>query len=307
MKSKCSTLPRGYFKLHNFQTGLSFPPPTYIPHHFFSLTPLPSLSLFMITSCLFWFLKEKEGKVKLLSHVWLFATPWTIAHQAPQSMGFSRQEYWNGLPFPSPEDLPNPGIKPTFPAFQADALQSEHWGSFLAPKCPLRCSHHFIPTMIPATEATALQRSSLLTGPPGFPDYHKPLPLTGQRESFLNVSSDHTLVTGSLCLMPGTQGPSWVSPLPSSTPSSTAWWRLSLRPDLPSSLWCESTSRYPLRPQILLPASNPKNLCASEFLHVLQEWHCSPLFSCPINHNVLGGEPRLIHHCILNTEDSAYV
>ena len=47
------------------------------------------------------------------SPVWLFATPWTVAHQAPLSMGFSRQEYWSGLPCPLPEDLPNPGIKPT--------------------------------------------------------------------------------------------------------------------------------------------------------------------------------------------------
>ena len=51
-------------------------------------------------------------KVKLLSRVWLFATPWTVAHQLPPSMGFSRQEYWSGLPFPSPGDLPNPGIEP---------------------------------------------------------------------------------------------------------------------------------------------------------------------------------------------------
>ena len=47
------------------------------------------------------------------SHVQLCATLWTAAHQAPLSMGFSRQEYWRGLPFPSPGDLPNPGIKPT--------------------------------------------------------------------------------------------------------------------------------------------------------------------------------------------------
>ena len=46
--------------------------------------------------------------------------PWTVAHQAPLSMGFSRQEYWSGLPFPSPRDLPNPGIKPRSPALQAD-------------------------------------------------------------------------------------------------------------------------------------------------------------------------------------------
>ena len=60
-----------------------------------------------------------------LSHVWLFVTPWTVAHQAPLSMGFSRQEYWSGLPFPSPGYLPNPGIKPRFPALQANSLLSE--------------------------------------------------------------------------------------------------------------------------------------------------------------------------------------
>ena len=53
---------------------------------------------------------------RVLSHVWLFATPWTVAHETPLSMDFSRQEYWIGLPFPSPGDLPNPGIKPASPA-----------------------------------------------------------------------------------------------------------------------------------------------------------------------------------------------
>ena len=52
-------------------------------------------------------------------------TPWTVAHQAPLSKGFSRQEYWRGLPFPSPGDLPNPGIEPTFPTLQVDSLLSE--------------------------------------------------------------------------------------------------------------------------------------------------------------------------------------
>ena len=56
--------------------------------------------------------KRREVKVKLLSLVRLFVTPRTVAYQAPPSMGFSRQEYWSGLPFPSPRDLPNPGIKP---------------------------------------------------------------------------------------------------------------------------------------------------------------------------------------------------
>ena len=53
------------------------------------------------------------------------ATPWTIACQAPLSIGFSRQEYWNGLPFLSPEDLSNPGTKPQSPAMQADSLPAE--------------------------------------------------------------------------------------------------------------------------------------------------------------------------------------
>ena len=63
--------------------------------------------------------------MKSLSHVQLFATPWAVACQAPLSVGFSRQEYWSGFPFPSPGDLPNPGIKPRSNAFQADALSSE--------------------------------------------------------------------------------------------------------------------------------------------------------------------------------------
>ena len=65
--------------------------------------------------------------MKSFSRERLFATPWTVAHQAPPSMGFSRQEYWSGLPFPSPGDLPDSGIEPRSPALQADALTS---GSF---------------------------------------------------------------------------------------------------------------------------------------------------------------------------------
>ena len=60
-----------------------------------------------------------------LSRVRLLATPWTVAHQAPPSMGFSRQEYWSVLPFPSPGYLPDPGIEPRSPTLQADALTSE--------------------------------------------------------------------------------------------------------------------------------------------------------------------------------------
>ena len=64
-------------------------------------------------------------KVKSLSRVRLFATLWTVAYQAPLSMGFSRQEYRSGLLFPSPGDLPDPGIKPRSPALRADILPSE--------------------------------------------------------------------------------------------------------------------------------------------------------------------------------------
>ena len=64
-------------------------------------------------------------KVKSLSRVRLFATPWTVAHQASRSMGFSRQEYWSGVPFPSPGDFPDPGIESGSPALQADTLPSE--------------------------------------------------------------------------------------------------------------------------------------------------------------------------------------
>ena len=69
--------------------------------------------------------KWKKVKGKSPSHVRLFTTPWTVAHQAPPSMGFSRQEYWSGVPFPSLEDLPDPWIKRRSLAFQADALTSE--------------------------------------------------------------------------------------------------------------------------------------------------------------------------------------
>ena len=62
-----------------------------------------------------------------------FVTPWTIAHQAPLSMGFPRQDYWSGLPFLSPGDLPDPGIEPMSSALQADFfLPLSHLGSMKA-------------------------------------------------------------------------------------------------------------------------------------------------------------------------------
>ena len=77
-------------------------------------------------------------KVKSLSRVQLFATLWTVVHQAPQFMGFSRQEYWSGLPFPSPGDLPDPEIEPRSPTLQADALISEPPGKTLYRKLAIQ-------------------------------------------------------------------------------------------------------------------------------------------------------------------------
>ena len=53
------------------------------------------------------------------------ATPWTVAHQAPLFMGFPKQEYWSGLPLPSPGDLPDPGIEPTYPALTGELFTTE--------------------------------------------------------------------------------------------------------------------------------------------------------------------------------------
>ena len=74
--------------------------------------------------------------VKSLSCVWLFVTPWTVAHQAPLSMELSREEYWSRLPFPSPGDLPDPRIKPWSPTLQADHhLSHQEYQSALKTKC----------------------------------------------------------------------------------------------------------------------------------------------------------------------------
>ena len=86
---------------------------------------------------------KEVWKVKLLICVWPFATSWTVAWQALPSMGFSRPEYWSELPFPSPGDLPKPGIKPGSPVLQADSLPAEPRGK------PLHlCINHFNKKMI---------------------------------------------------------------------------------------------------------------------------------------------------------------
>ena len=81
--------------------------------------------------------------MKSLRHVWLFVTPWTVAYQVPLSMEFSRQEYRNGLPFPLPEGLPDPGIKPTSPvspALKADSLPLSH--------CKSPTNPHILPDFV---------------------------------------------------------------------------------------------------------------------------------------------------------------
>ena len=65
------------------------------------------------------------GSKKFAQSCLTLVTPWTVAHQAPLSMKFFRQEYWSGLPFPSPGDLPDPGIEPESPTLQADSLLTE--------------------------------------------------------------------------------------------------------------------------------------------------------------------------------------
>ena len=90
--------------------------------------------------------------MKLLSHIWLFVTPWPVAYQGPLSMGFSRQEYWSGLPFPSPGDLLNPGVEPwvsriagrrsTIWATREALIKGSIWRvqlSSVAQSCPTLC------------------------------------------------------------------------------------------------------------------------------------------------------------------------
>ena len=70
----------------------------------------------------------RAHELSCFSRIQLFVTPWTAACQAPLSMGFSRQEYWNGLPFPPPGDLPDPGIERVSPAWQVDSISLHHLG-----------------------------------------------------------------------------------------------------------------------------------------------------------------------------------
>ena len=88
------------------------------------------LNLCLLFKCIYVYVNA--CMLSCFSSVRLFVPLWTVAHQAPLSMGFPRQEYWSGLPCPPPGDLPDPGIEPAFPmtfVLQADSLPLSHWGS----------------------------------------------------------------------------------------------------------------------------------------------------------------------------------
>ena len=103
---------------------------TYIhtPHHGYPFscwwTRVTSI-LWLLWIMLLWMV----AVVSSLSCVWLFATLWTVPHQASLSIGFPKQEYWSRLPFPSPGDLPDPRIKPISPVWQVDSLPLSHLGN----------------------------------------------------------------------------------------------------------------------------------------------------------------------------------
>ena len=123
------------FPRQEYWSRLPFPPPGYLPNPGIKPWSLVSPSLPADTLPLSHqespYCSMKWSEVKLLSHVQLFVTPWTIAYQAPPSLGVSREEYQSGLPFPSP-DLSNPVIEPGFPVLQADALVLSY---YCIPRC----------------------------------------------------------------------------------------------------------------------------------------------------------------------------
>ena len=97
----------------------------------FSLTKSKIVNVVLLYPSLAYYLTYSRYKI-VFNHVWLFATPWTVAHQAPLSVGFFRQEYWSRLPFPPRGDLPDPGIEPSSPkspALQVDSLPLSYWGT----------------------------------------------------------------------------------------------------------------------------------------------------------------------------------
>ena len=120
----CQVLLSGGFSRQEYWSGLSFPSPGVLPRPTIEPASLMSSAL---ASGLFTTSATYRSEV---SRARLFVILWTVAYQVPLSMGFFRQEYWSGLPFPSPGELRNPGIEPRSPALQADALSSEPPGNF---------------------------------------------------------------------------------------------------------------------------------------------------------------------------------
>ena len=111
------------------------------------------LSLLDKNQCRFWYYDCHLLCCAMLSCVWFFSTPWTVAHQAPLSMEFSRQEYWSKLPFSSPGDLPNPGIEPmslASAAFHVDSLALSHQNDWnqLNKQQYLRSPRQFFPALL---------------------------------------------------------------------------------------------------------------------------------------------------------------
>ena len=90
-----------------------------------SVVPLCELCIYVCELCVCVCARTHTRAYSVAQSCPLFATPWTVAHQAPLSIGFSRQEYWSGLPCPPPGDIPNPGIEPRSPTLQAESLLSE--------------------------------------------------------------------------------------------------------------------------------------------------------------------------------------
>ena len=106
------------FSRQEFWSGLPFPSPGDLPDPGIKQGAPTLVGRFLITEPLLLLLSR-------FSRVRLLVTPWTAAYEAPPPMEFSRQEFWSGLPFPSPGDLPDPGTEPGSPALQADALLLE--------------------------------------------------------------------------------------------------------------------------------------------------------------------------------------
>ena len=95
--------------------------------------------------------KDNIYSAPCFSRIRLFVTPWTVARRAPLSMGFSRQAYWSGWPFPSPGDLPDPGIEPAAPELQADSLPLSHQGN---PRLFIESSYSHIPSPLPPQQSS---------------------------------------------------------------------------------------------------------------------------------------------------------